>query len=215
MAVSLAHQGAHVDIQAIEEQVVLNPTRVELQYDLALAAWRAGDLERSRTLVNTHRGSPEWPVDAIWLEAMLAQSMGQHHKAEILLLRHLQHPGARQSAYSELAKAVRLQGRFGEAGAHYERAAQETGDPDDVIWSAKMAAKTGAYDVALRRLDLGLESLGQAISLREARVHILYDSGAYEPALEALDDLLKMAPRHQGWVTLRVAIDAANQEVMK
>ena len=215
MAIFSAHQGAHVDIQVIEEQVALNPTRVELQYDLALAAWRAGDVERSRALVSANRASPDWPVDAVWLEAMLAKSMGQHHEAEILLLHHLQHPDARQSAYSELAETVRIQGRFREAGAHYRRAAQETLDPDDVIWSAKMAAKIGEYDVALRRLDWGLAFLGQAVSLREARVHILNDSGNSEAALRALDDLLELAPRHQGWTTLRLAIEAENKKVMR
>lgn len=196
----VAHPGSGHDRQAAEDLLEVEPERVDLQVERALAHWRMGQAEEAFSIVDEFKDQPDWPEEGVWLEGVLLLHRGDFVQAEERLRAYVENKGPRLSARSALADAVREQKRWEEAGMLYAAARSLTRDPDDAIQAARMAARAGEHELAVERIDTAIHELGAAVSLRVARVEILEGAGRYGLAVEELDTLLEMAPHHSGWI---------------
>ena len=202
----LTHPGSGHDLLEVEGQLVEEPERIDLQVERALAHWRMGRMGPAAEIVQEFRIHEGWPTEGVWLEGMLALDAGDNALAESRLRAYLSAGGTRTSALSSLAKSVQNQKRWEEAGHLYMEALAHSRNPDDAIKAAKMASRAGQHRLARERISAAIEELGQAVSLRTARVDILVDAGEFDLALEELESLLEMAPHHTGWKERRLEL---------
>jgi choline-sulfatase len=85
-------------------------------------------------------------------------------------------------------------GRFAEAEALLEE--QGPQDPAAALRLARAEVSAGRPERALERLDAAFQRHPGEASLAQARGHLLEASGRLEPALEAQETALRLAPRH-------------------
>jgi tetratricopeptide (TPR) repeat protein len=204
IASMLAHEAPSDRLPSLSQQVHAHPESAVALFDLAEMYWRSGQSERANEIL---KGMPQLrPAGWHWLQGVLAESQGDFVSAERAFRRELEMNNPRSDAFPGLARVLEAQDRLSEAGEAFFRAACAFPNPDDYLKAAQLARLTGQPALAEQRLQHGLQSLGPAVSLRFERVEALAAMGESQAALQELDALLELAPRHLKWRKKRIEI---------
>lgn len=204
LAAMLAHEAPGERLPSLTQQVHAHPESATALFNLAEMYWRSGQSERAREIL---KDSPlPRPPGWNWLHGVLAESQADFVSAELAFRRELKMNNPRADAFPGLARVLEAQGRLSESGDAYFEAACAFPNPNDYLKAAQLARHTGKPELAEQRLQHGLQSLGPAVSLRFERVEALAAMGERHAALQELDALLEIAPRHTKWHKKRIEI---------
>jgi len=161
----------------------------------------AEDYDRARTL------DPK--LDEVWLaqgELMLAAEAPQ--KAIEHLSRYIEaHPDHARARLAR-ARAYARTGAVEDAAADYDRALalMPAPQPDHVLERARLLAKNGKADLAMRGLDEMMRKLGEVPVLQLEAVQLDTERKRYDEAVRRLDSLLRRTPRQPAWMARRAEI---------
>lgn len=197
----LVHQAPEERLHELEMKAYEQPTSTQVSFELAEMLWRTGEIERCKSILVELKD--EQPPGWHWLNGVIQERESQFSIAERFFREELLTPYPRKASYSALGRVLMAQNRMAEAGEAYLQSALLYANPDDFLMAARMAHKNGDPELAEHRLQQGITLVGPAVVLRFARVEALIAMGDMESALEEINALILLAPKHKTWLLVR------------
>jgi len=197
----LEHQAPEERLHELEMKAYEEPASTQVSFDLAEMLWRTGEIERCKSILVELKD--EQPPGWHWLNGVIQERESHFSIAERFFREELLTPYPRKASYSALGRVLLAQDRVAEAGEAFLQSGLLFANPDDFLMAARMAHKNGHPELADQRLREGITLIGPAVVLRFARVEALIAMGDMESALEEINALLLLAPKHQKWLLVR------------